>query len=201
MKKYILNILLLFVIVGCANVDRKIPDKVNPEGFSVRDSSIQPHNLDEYLFIEDVLYVDVRPYTSIIKYGYVAGFQFIPYYDLIASRINDKTLFEMTGSGLTGQFNPNFVESEQYLNHLFPKDKKILAISEEGSECSYLFNLLKQYGYNPENLYNVGGFANNSGFVLAYRNLDDPKNLVPGNNLDLDFTIDYNYTDRLTPIE
>ena len=54
MKKYILNILLLFVIVGCANVDRKIPDKVNPEGFSVRDSSIQPHNLDEYLFLEDV---------------------------------------------------------------------------------------------------------------------------------------------------
>lgn len=200
MKRKIL-LLVFFMLIGCSSPVKTIPDKVNPNGFSVRDSSIQPHNLDEYLFIDDVMYVDVRPYTSIIKYGYVAGFQFVPYYDLIASRINDKTLFEMTGSGQTGQFFPNFVESEQYLNHLFPKDKKILAISEEGSECSYLFNLLNQYGYNPENLYNVGGFANNSGFIIAYRNLDNPQNLVPGNNLDIGFDVEYNYTDRLTPIE
>ncbi|MBQ9731009.1 MAG: hypothetical protein IJV94_02625 [Bacilli bacterium] len=199
-RKIILTLFLLF-IVGCSNVEKKIPEKVNPEGFSVRDSSVQPHNLDEYLFIDDVMYVDVRPYSSIIKYGYVAGFQFVPYYDLIASRINDKTLFEMTSSGQTGSFIPNFIESEQYLNHLFPKDKIILAISEEGSECSYLFNLLKQYGYDPKNLYNVGGFANNSGFILAYRNLDDPKNLVPGNSLDISFSIDYNFTEKLTPVE
>lgn len=201
MKRKGILLLILFFLIGCNEVEKKIPKKVNPEGFSVRDSSIQPHNLDEYLFIDDVMYVDVRPYNSIIKYGYVAGFQFVPYYDIIASRINDKTLFEMTQSGQVGEFLPNFVESEQYLNYLFPKDKKILAISEEGSECSYLFNLLKQYGYEPANLYNVGGFANNSGFILAYRNLDNPQNLVPGNPISIEFTIDYKFAEKLTPID
>lgn len=197
MKNKILIIFLsIFLTVGCSNTYKDIPVKNNVEGVTIEDSSVNTKNIDNYLFRDDVVYVDLRSYAEIVSEGHIAGFSFYPFYDFIASKenakdydgnyINDR-LFKMKAefgkTGTVGNFVPNYEESEQVLNDLFPKDKYIFAITISCNEVIYFFNLLIQYGYNPAYLYNIGGFSIGTGlYNTAYVNLDNPRYLVPGNS-------------------
>lgn len=203
--------LLLIVTVSCvpsnssSSSNQHIPNKININGVDVTDSSITTANLDDYLFLDDVVYVDLRPYSWVARDGHVAGFSFYPFYDLIAHLNFKDRLFKMSsngGVGNVGCFTPNYLESEIVINELFSKEKKIFAISQSGLESCYFLNLLIQLGYNPANLYNVGGFAINAGLESkAYINLDNPRYLVEGNPfLDANVTTTFNFMKELTPV-
>ena len=67
MKKIILSLMsLTLLFTGCSNNTSEndftyIPEKINVDGTSIEDSSINTRNIDNYLFRDDVVYVDLRP--------------------------------------------------------------------------------------------------------------------------------------------
>lgn len=222
MKKnvFLTGILSLFLIVGCngntVNNYDVIPEKLEVNSVNIEASSINTQNIDNYLFRDDVVYVDLRSYSEIAKEGHIAGFSFYPYYDFIATmegtkdedgNPKDNRLFRMKNEmgklGTVGNFIPNYEESEDVLYELFPKDKYIFAITISNNECMYFLNLLIQYGYDASKLYNIGGFSIGTGLKnVAYKSIDNPKYLVEGNPLlsttNQNHTFDF--MSNLTPI-
>ncbi len=185
-----------------------IPSKT--ESVKIQDSPITSINVDDYLFREDVFYVDTRELNQAMEEGTIAGFVAYPFYELLANLVDGKTLFKMTKVmdtnnkllielGGVGSYLPRFEESEYLLKALFPKDKMIFITSTAGVEATYLANLLIQYGYDPLKVYNVGNFSNDLGSLVAYRNNKNAKYYVPGTNV---FTLDYAFDfGELTPLE
>ena len=221
MKKFLLLLSSTLLLTGCFNnsnedLYKDIPVKNDINGVTIEASSVNTQNIDNYLFRDDTVYVDLRPYNEIAKEGHIAGFSFFPYYDLIATmegtkdsqgNPKDNRLFKMKNDrgmlGQIGNFSPNYVESEQVINKLFPKDKYIFAITISNNECMYFLNLLIQYGYDPAKLYNVGGFSIGTGFYnIAYKNIENPKYLVEGNPLidTSEDSITFNFMKDLTPL-
>ena len=220
MKKIIL-FLIVFLLVGCnsgfgnsgTNDDYSlIPEKKVLDSVAIVDSSVTTQNIDNYLFRDDVIYVDLRPYSWVLKDGHIAGFGFYPFYDLIAHRQHEDRLFNMdlvyneNGDkilgGSVGSFTPNYEESVMVINKLFPKDKYIFAISQSGLECCYFLNLLIQLDYDPAKLYNIGGFAISTGFEnVAYKDIENPRYLVEGNvMISSDINETFDFMKHLTPI-
>lgn len=214
MKKVIL-FLIFFLLVGCSNAPdySVIPEKKNNQSVAIVDSGVTTKNINNYLFREDTIYVDLRPYSWVIKDGHIAGFGFYPFYDLIAHRQLEDRLFSMDviynedGSkilgGEVGSFTPNYEESVMVINKLFPKDKYIFAISQSGLECCYFLNLLIQLDYDPTKLYNVGGFSISTGFEnVAYKDIETPTYLVKGNvMISSKINETFDFMKQLTPIQ
>ena len=217
MKKILFVSLLLFTACSNSNVSsqkidlyKDIPVKNDINGVSIESSSVNTKNVDNYLFRDDTIYVDLRYYSWVIRDGHIGGFSFYSFYEFFASMEdtdNDNRLFSYKKESpicKVGSFTPNYVESEFMLNNLFPKDKNIFAISQSGLECTYFFNLLIQYGYDSSKLYNIGGFSNGTGlYNVAYINIDNPKHLVEGNPLlDIDkIDVTFDFMKELTPID
>jgi hypothetical protein len=185
-----------------------IPSKT--ESVKIQDSPITSINVDDYLFREDVFYVDTRQLNQAMEERTIAGFVAYPFYELLANLIDGQTLFKMSKVmdsnnkllielGGVGSYLPRFEESEYLLKALFPKDKVIFITSTAGVEATYLANLLIQYGYDPLKIYNIGNFSNDLGSLVAYRNNKNAKYYVPGTNV---FTLDYAFDfGELTPLE
>lgn len=188
-----------------------LPEKTNPESTLISDSVLNATNIDDYLFIKDVMYVDLRDPQQLLSEGMIAGFMNIPFYGLIADLAsNDGVLFTMTKPrdesgkilaqlGDVNSFVANYEESNSYLTYLFPKDKQIVFMSTAGVEATYMMNLLIQLGYDAANLYNAGCFSNGIGDQIAYRNYDQARYFTAGHEA---YTIKASYDwGELTPIE
>lgn len=190
MKRIITGLFLTILLVGCTtktNNNETIPAKINPLGVSPLDSSVTTLNIDNYLFREDSVYIDLRPIEWVAKYGYIAGFTFIPFYNFLCRQSNNVNGFENIMFKMNVQdhsFTPNYKESVQILKSLFPEDKKIFLISSSGDECSYTMYLLEQYGYDLSAIYNIGPFSTASTLQIpAYDGMAGAKYLVKGNEL------------------
>ncbi len=185
-----------------------IPTKANSLDNFPSESTINTMNLDQYMFREDVQYVDLRSMKMIANEGHVAGFEFIPFYSLIASFTEGTTLYQMKGQyndkgefvsgGQVGGFVAQYKESKRIVEALFSKDKYIFLISQGGSESSYMINLLIQLGYDGNLLYNVGGVMNNEG-IPSYSSIKTNKYFVQGHG-DLNMKVSYDFMNELTPI-
>ena len=209
MRKFICLIIAFFLLTGCNDESiKEVPLKTSNDNSAVS-SPVNSHNLDEYMFRDDVQYVDLRSSKMILEEGYVAGFEFIPFYDLIASFSGSETLYRMENkkdddgnriaAGQVGSFVAIYEESEVTIKSMFSTTKHIFLISQGGSESSYLINLLIQLGYNQNLLYNVGGVSNSEG-VASYRSIKTNKYYVEGYS-GFNPTVDYDFVDTLTPVE
>lgn len=212
MKK-IICMLLCFITLysGCDknNNTKDIPSKIKTDDNSTINSPINARNLDNYLFRKDVQYIDLRSTKMIIEEGYVAGFEFIPFYSIIASFRENEALYQMKetidengdshSAGQIGGFIAQYEESESIINSIFKKDKYIFLISQGGSESAYVINLLIQLGYNGNLLYNVGGVSNSEG-VESYRSIENNKYYVEGQGNYFDVSIEYDFLENLTPM-
>ena len=211
----VMILLIGFILTACqdkAVVEEELEVSIplKNESVKIQDSPITSVNLDEYLFRDDVFYVDTRELNQTLEEGMIAGFVNYPFYALIANLVDGQTLFKMTKVldsdnkllvelGGVGSYVPRFEESEYLLKALFPKDQYIFISSTAGVEATYLANLLIQYGYDPLKIYNVGNFSNDLGSRVAYRNNKNAKYYVPGTNV---FTLDYTFDlGEMTPLE
>ena len=189
----------------------QLPKKAKPESTLISDSELNALNIDDYLFIKDVMYVDLRDPQQLLSEGTIAGFTNIPFYGLIVDLTdNENVLFTMTKPrdengkvlaqlGDVNSFVANYKESESNLNYLFPKDKQIVVMSTAGVEATYMMNLLIQLGYDPANLYNAGCFSNGIGDQVAYRNVEQARYYTPGHEA---YTVSVSYDwGELTPID
>ena len=220
MKK-ILIILLCFLIFGCNNINNeinqeeekiiKLPEKEIADSSLMSESPLSALNIDDYLFLEDVIYIDTRSSKQFVSEGYIAGFINIPFYEAIASYADEgNILFSMkkfrdeSGNvsvylGDVGSFIPLYEESIDLLYATFPRDKQIVFIASAGVESAYLINLLKQYGYDASLLYNCGAFTNSLAENVAYLDYLQAKYLVkPIAQYDVNVIYDWG---ELTPIE
>ena len=212
LKKFIL-ILLVLLITGCnkesVTESSQIPLKINSTDNNPITSPINTLNLDKFMFRGDVQYVDLRSSRMVLEEGYVAGFEFIPFYNIVASFSENNALYQMKRTtdsagnvyfaGEIGGFVAQFEESQTVIETLFDKNKYIFFISQGGTECGYMINLLIQLGYNAELLYNIGGVSNSEG-VASYRSIETNKYYVSGVG-DFGVDVSYDYFGNLTPIE
>ncbi len=214
---------LTIMISGCASpinndsaietdsimVEPSLPDKSIPDSPLAIDSPIDATNIDQYLFIDGVQYVDLRSIEQLQTEGMIAGFEVIPFYDVLVSYdFKDNVLFTMRKDDMTnadvylgdvGTFYPNYEESESVLKDIFQDDAPIVFMSTAGVESAYMINLLIQYGYDPALLYNAGTFTNGMGDIIAYRDYANHQYYLEPNH-GYGYTVSYDFGE-LTPIE
>ena len=165
---------------------RVLPQTEKPKSMLMSESPITPRNIDDFLFRNDCIYIDLRSSETFYKEGHIAGFTNVPFYGYIADFPNNHTsLFKMTKQGGiylgdVGSFLKNYEEAEQIIYETFSKEKNIIAISTAGVESCYFLNLLLQLGYDENKLYNAGSFTNGMGNDIAYRTYASAKYLVQG---------------------
>ena len=186
-NRILLSVLCVLLIGGCAAQPQTppasddlpapsaLPEKTIPQSALMSESPISPTNLDDYLFLDDVLYFDRM------------------------TKVRDDSGKVIAQMGDVGSFFPNYEESESLVRDLFPQDQPIVFISTAGVEAAYTICLLEQLGYDGSQLYNAGTFSNGMGNIIAYKDYPEAKYHVPGTNV---YTIasQFIWNESLTPI-
>lgn len=205
------------------NAEKPLPKQEKSEGLRGTydiDKNINEKTIDNYLGRKDTVYRDVRLLEDTATWenkggernltGFVEGFEVIPYAYLTEfpqAYIDQKTSENVTGlyKGKTlfsldeeGNYIPNYKESMEILEYLFPKDKNIFIMCGAGGYANFTKQMLVKLGWDKEKIYNVGGYWNYEG----NRSISTVNN--NGNGIKYDFwkvnyhNIDFN---KLTKIE
>lgn len=180
MKKiiYTLFIFFVFLITSCTNSAKikSIPLPVSENGslFFI-DKNINMKTIDDYLFLKDVVYRDVRMLFDtanfdeiggnadlsstiegfkIVPYPYIATLQELP----VNNAYNGDHLFEVKWSisGEVESVKALYKESMVIIEELFPKDKKIFLMCGGGGYANMMKFLLIHLGWDKNKLYNIG---------------------------------------------
>lgn len=137
------------------------------------DKNINESTIDKYLGRTDTVYYDMRMLEDPANYekiggdrylsGFVEGFEVIPYPYLA----NVEGLPEEVGKSYTGdtlytqkdgKYTPNFKESEQILDDLFPKDVNIFLMCGGGGYAGMTKSMLTSLGWDENRIYVIGGY-------------------------------------------
>ena len=176
MKK--ISVLLLSLLLCACTTLSELPKPELAEGirgsqFGI-DKNINEATIDNYLGRSDSVYIDCRMLKDEADYeaiggdsylsGYVKGFEVVPYPYLciviglppeVGNTYSGTTLFTQNEDGT---YEANYEESDDVLEALFPKDKVIFLTCGGGGYAGMAKNLLIARGYDPERIYNTGGF-------------------------------------------
>ena len=136
------------------------------------DKNVNESTIDQYLNRSDSVYRDLRMlkdpgyFESIggdsYLSGFVRGFEMVPFPYVV----NVTDLPESVGSTYTGEtlftydganYNPNYQESMDILEALFPKDKTIFLMCGGGGYSGMMKKLLVALGWDANKIYVVGG--------------------------------------------
>ena len=137
------------------------------------DKNVNEATIDQYLNREDAVYRDMRMLKDPGNYqaiggdsylsGFVDGFEVVPFPyivnvtglpEAVGETYKGKTLFTYDGQ----KYTPNYKESMQILEDLFPKDKVIFLMCGGGGYSGMMKNLLVALGWDAERIYDVGGY-------------------------------------------
>ena len=181
----ILGLIMVFLAVtllaGCGTQQEAAPAELTkPEltggmrGEMGIDKNINESTIDNYLGRDDAVYRDMRMLEDPAQYeniggdrflsGYVEGFEvvplpyIIPVEDLprvVGETYTGKTLFAYNDDYI---MSPAYEESIQILEELFPKDKVIFLMCGGGGYAGMMKDFLISMGWDPEKIYNVGGY-------------------------------------------
>ena len=140
------------------------------------DKNINISTIDQYLDRDDVVYIDARMLFDPADYGSIGGnadlsttirgFKIVPYPYLasltalpVANAYDGNCLFtlEWDDEGNITSATPNYKESQQVLDDLFPKDKAIFFMCGGGGYAGMTKALLIFLGWDADKLYNIGG--------------------------------------------
>lgn len=183
-KKVILIILsIIILVVLISGLLFFINDKQNklpkPEVTSgVRgefgiDKNVNEETIDNYLGRSDSVYRDMRMLKDPGNYeaiggdsylsGFVKGFEVVPFpYIVNVSGLPDEVGETYTGKTLftekNGNYTPNYEESMDVLEYLFPKNKNIFLMCGGGGYAGMMKNMLIELGWDENKIYNVGGY-------------------------------------------
>lgn len=173
MKK-ILLIILSLMLSGCLNSLPKpqIESGIRGKQFGI-DANINESTIDEYLNRSDTVYFDMRDLKDEANFeaiggssyldGYIKGFDIVPYPKLVygkslPSEVGNPFVKYTLFTFKDGEYIPNFKESIDIINSIFPKDKNIFLMCGGGGYASFTKELLINLGYDPYKIYNVGGY-------------------------------------------
>ncbi len=138
------------------------------------DRNVNEANIDDYLGRDDAVYRDMRMLEDPAQYenvggdrflsGYVEGFEVVPFPYImpvgglpmeVGDTYSGQTLFEYNDDFI---IVPAYEESMQILEELFPKDKVIFLMCGGGGYAGMMKNFLISMGWDPDKIYNVGGY-------------------------------------------
>ena len=138
------------------------------------DNNINETAIDNYLGRKDSVYRDMRMLEDPGNYaaiggdsnlsGFVEGFEVIslPYIipvsglpEVVGNTYTGNTLFSIDENG---NYVPNYEESLDFLEYYFPKDKYIFLMCGGGGYAGMMKNVLVSLGWDPDKIYNVGGY-------------------------------------------
>lgn len=176
------------------------------------DKNINEKTIDNYLFRTDTVYRDVRMLIDSAAWenkggdryltGYIKGFEIIPSPYLAGFKeeyIKQKekenvsglyvgdTLFKLNDDDT---YTPNYEESMDILEAIFPKDKNIFIICGAGGYAGQVKNMLVSLGWDQDKVRDIGGYwyyeGKNSINVKETKNGKDYYNFskVPYYNID-----------------
>lgn len=112
------------------------------------DDLITMEILDDYMYRDDVQYVDLRNYNASFQTGWIDGFELIPFFDYL-----DYRAFDRDG---VYEFNHDQIVDQRELERLFDKEKAIFLYADGCIRSGYLKDVLNYLGY--ERVYVLGGF-------------------------------------------
>ena len=147
MKKVLMGVLtlLLTLFVGCEQGEA--PLEITSE------SIISMENLDDYMWRDDVQYVDLRNFESKFQSGYIDSFENIPFFDYL-----DYRAFTRDNNY---KFEPEELKNEIILRTLFKEDKHIFLYADGCIRSEYIKSVLEHLGY--ESVFVLGGFLDYHG--------------------------------------
>lgn len=178
--KYIIGglVLLIIIILGIILLSKnKLPKPSLEEGLRGNlgiDKNINESTIDNYLGRDDSVYRDMRMLKDEANYeaiggdsylsGFVKGYEVVPYPYLVnvtglpeevGEPYSGKTLFTMDEDG---DYTPNYEESMEVLEYLFPKDKYIFLMCGGGGYAGMTKKMLVSLGWDENKIYNTGGY-------------------------------------------
>lgn len=154
------------------------------------DKNINEKTIDQYLGRLDSVYRDLRMLKDPGNYeaiggdsylsGFVNGFEVVPLpYIVNVTGLPEAVGQTYTGTTLftnkNGEYIPNYAESYDVIEALFPKDKVIFLMCGGGGYAGMMKNMLISLGWDAEKIYNVGGywFYNGENNVKLVRDAGD----------------------------
>lgn len=211
--------LLSYLVFGktIEYTDKPLPAPELSEGLRGKygiDKNINETTIDNYLNRSDTVYRDVRMLVDSASWenkggdryltGYIKGFEVIssPYLasytdayikqkekENVYGLYTGKTLFTLQDDGT---YTPNYKESMEILEAIFPKDKNIFIICGAGGYAGQVKDMLISLGWNKELVRDIGGYwyYNGKNSVQVKETIDgkDYYNFskVPYYNIDFD---------------
>lgn len=180
MKKYIIYFILIFIssliTFALCNRNNKLPIPEVTSGlrgeFGI-DKNINEETIDKYLGRDDTVYRDMRMLKDPGNYeaiggdsylsGFIKGFEVVPYPYLVnvtglPSEVGDTYVGDTLFTFENGIYKPNYEESLDILEYLFPKDKNIFLICGGGGYAGMTKTMLTSLGWDEKKIYNIGGF-------------------------------------------
>ena len=211
--------LLSYLVFGktIEYTDKPLPAPELSEGLRGKygiDKNINETTIDNYLNRSDTVYRDVRMLVDSASWenkggdryltGYIKGFEVIPspylasYTDAYIKQKEKENVYGLyTGKTLftlqeDGTYTPNYKESMEILEAIFPKDKNIFIICGAGGYAGQVKGMLISLGWNKELVRDIGGYwyYNGKNSVQVKETIDgkDYYNFskVPYYNIDFD---------------
>ena len=214
---FMLGSLTNFILFNNKDFEQSLPKAELSEGLRGKygiDKNINEKTIDFYLYRTDTVYRDVRMLVDPATWenkggdrylsGYIRGFEVIPapfLANYTEEYINQKKIENVSGlyQGKTlftyhddGTYTPNYKESMNILETIFPKDKNIFIMCGAGGYAGQVKNMLVKLGWNEAMIRDVGGYwyyeGNNSIKVKETIDGKDYYNFskVPYYNIDFD---------------
>lgn len=179
-----LGLLISYLYVNTRfNLESKLPKSELSEGLRGKygiDKNINEKTIDNYLNRTDTVYRDVRMLEDTASWenkggernlsGYIKGFEVIPspflanYTDdyieqkkkeNVSGLYQGDTLFKLDNDG---NYTPNYKESMDILESIFPKDKNIFIMCGAGGYAGQVKRMLVKLGWDETRVRDVGGF-------------------------------------------
>lgn len=137
------------------------------------DKNINERNIDNYLNRSDSVYRDMRMLKDPGNYeaiggdsylsGFIKGFEVVPYPYLVnVTNLPEKVGKTYEGNTLftlkNNKYIPNYKESMEILEYLFPKDKNIFLMCGAGGYAGSTKRMLISLGWDENKIYNIGGY-------------------------------------------
>jgi len=142
-KSYVfISVLMLIFLASCTSDDTEEIKEILP------DTVITMDILDDYMFREDVQYVDLRNHEQLLRSGFIYSFENIPFFDYL-----DYRAFVRNG---TYEFSPDQIINEEQLTRFFDPEKAIFLTADGCIRSGYVKDALNYLGY--ERVFIIGGY-------------------------------------------
>lgn len=128
------------ILVGCEDEEKELKITKN--------TVITMENLDDYMYRDDVQYIDLRNFEAKFISGYIDSFDNIPFFDFLDYRV-----FERDNNY---DFQASELRNEVILRTLFDEDKYIFLYADGCIRSEYIKEVLEYLGY--DNIFVLGGF-------------------------------------------